>query len=1283
MKLLLCTLLALSTNILLSQVNSFPYQESFEQTFIRGTNTNFIPNWKGNTIGTRNRIFAGALPRTGGQSLNVIPTSSFKGIIEIDLDLTEINNASMSFFAFSQRNGSSSSTRPVLLSLSTSIDGGLSFTPNTLIGNENTFPNNDSTSYAEYFYELPPEANGKSQVVVRLTAERGSGSGSAAELIMDDFTIEGQELSVEIASVQATSKNSVELNFNQAMVQESAERVINYAINPDVAINEAQLITPNTVRLSTSSLRNGHYDVLAFGIESASGENTSDTLTANFTFIEPLEILKLQVLDQRRLALTFNLELDDSLAMVQSHYAIAPKIGAPAMARWDSQSQSKVILELPANLEEEAYELSINGLRDKSGLAVANNLVKTFNYLPLKVSDVSIHSPTEIDLTFNQKVENSSALELANYDLNFGLEAIFSTLTDSTIHLNLNRPLVNNSYTITVNNVINQSGNAIAKDLSVQFSHEVATPPRAILINEIFADPSGDHEPQPLVLPNDSRDEYIELFNNTLDAIDLSGFNLSEGTLDHFVLMPKAYVIATALSNVEKFQGFGDVVGVSSWNNLNNNGETITLDDNLGNTIDSIVYELSWYNDLDKSDGGWSIELINPNPSCRGAHNWSSSMSVLGGTPGLQNSIYDPSPDTQAPKVNAFLLQNDSTLQISFNEKMDVSSLMASNLSLSNGLSVKNILITNDLGDNVLIYLNRPPDAGLVHNIRLSGIKDCSGNTIEEVSFDFFIGAIPNFHDILITEIMASPIPSQGLPEVEYIELYNSSEKIIALGKMVLADAINSTTLNDFTLFPDHRIILTANNSTDQFTTFGQVLGVNNWVSLNNRSDQLSIHNQDGTLVHSVEYADTWYRSETKANGGHSLEMIDIDFPCLDECNWTASISASGGTPGQINSVTGDNPDLLGPKLIQAIAMDASTIELLFDEKLDISSVKSSKFSGSHGLKFISAIVMENEKTIQLTTHEDLIENTVYMIAADNITDCSGNLIQEGSDSIELVVASSADPQDIIINEILFNPRSGGLRFIEVYNNSSKYINLKNWSLAGTTNQRVLSSTNIFMAPGSYFVITNDRETLYKEYPNARQETFIELSSMPRIPSDSGELSLLNSKSRIIDTLAYSEDYHSPLLTDPRGVSLERINASLPSNSRDNWFSASSTEYSATPGYANSQSRPLIPQSGEITIEPLAFAPESSTMANFATINYSFNNSGNTLNIRVIDANGNKVRELTQNTIAGRKGAVIWDGTTDQSQKARVGYYMILTEIISPDGVVRYSKNRVAIGTSF
>lgn len=1094
MKLILCALFVLSTNILLSQINSFPYKESFEETFIIGSESEFISNWKGNIVATSNRIFSGSDPRSGLKSLNIISTSSFQAMIEIRLNLSEVSDAIILFHAFSKQNGSAASNRPALLSFSTSIDGGLSFSEGVSVGDENSFPNDNFTSYAQYGYQLPSIANGKTNIVVKMIVQRGNGIGSSAELVIDDLSIEGQKL----------------------------------------------------------------------------------------------------------------------------------------------------------------------------GLIVNN---------------VRVISPTEIEVSYNQQIEPHEAKALGNYSLDYGLIPIYaSTSTDSTVNLRLNRPLVNNNYTLTVEGITDLNGNTIAENSEYSFSFQTQTLPRQIVVNEIFADPSGENQPTNPALPADN--EYVELYNNSLSAINIGGFELSGGLVDNFVLLPKSYVVLTSSNETVNFEGFGDVVGVSSWNSLSNNGEQISLRDNLGNLVDSLTFNKTWYHNEYKARGGWSIEQINPNPICHNLYNWSSSESAQGGTPGQENSIFNLTPDNIAPEVSYFNLVGDSSIHIAFNEVMNLSSLELQNFDLSGDNSVDSIAILNSFGTEIYLSFTDPLERGTINTITLSNIEDCSGNRLVENLVDFYIGATPMANDLIITEIMANPEPSQGLPEAEYLEVYNSSDQILSLEGTFLTDATSSTRLPKEDILPGEYMILTPHNSANQFDPEGKVLGIRNWPSLNNQSDIVSLYNSAGTLIYSVGYSDSWYRSSVKAGGGYALEMIDLGYPCLETTNWTAAEHTQGGTPGYANSVQNANPDLIGPKMLQAVASDQSTIRVTFNEKLNTSEINIDNFSGNLNLSFITLTVLDN-RTIAITTLEDLRQNTVYELTADNITDCSGNLIGINDKQLELIIPGEEEELDILINEVLFNPKSGSPRFVEIYNHSEKFIDLKGWQLHGEGNSRVLSEDNLFLEPHSFTTITNDREGLLLEFPNCRKGTIFEINSMPSLPSTAGQLAIVSSEGKTIDSFSYTEDYHSPLMDNVKGISLERIKYNAATNNPHNWFSASSTEYSATPGYQNSQSRPTLLHSEEIKVDPMVFDPQSTNRPNFTTINYSFEEYGNTLNISILDSQGRIIKDLNQNVIAGKNGFLTWDGSADQLSKARVGYYMILIEIISSNGNVRYARKKVAVGTEF
>ena len=191
------------------------------------------------------------------------------------------------------------------------------------------------------------------------------------------------------------------------------------------------------------------------------------------------------------------------------------------------------------------------------------------------------------------------------------------------------------------------------------------------------------------------------------------------------------------------------------------------------------------------------------------------------------------------------------------------------------------------------------------------------------------------------------------------------------------------------------------------------------------------------------------------------------------------------------------------------------------------------------------------------------------------------------------------------------------------------------------------------------------------------------MSAIPSLPNSEGTVIILNAFDEEIDLFDYNEGFHSPLLDNVDGVSLERIRFSGTSNDPNNWQSASSTVGFATPGLENSQSQATPDASMTLNIDPPTFSPDIAGMANFTTINFEFDSPGNVLNVTIFDSRGNPVKHIARNSLVGAQGFFRWDGTTNAGDRARVGYYLILFEIISPDGQVERRKERVVIGTRF
>ncbi|MGZ8551326.1 MAG: lamin tail domain-containing protein [Chitinophagaceae bacterium] len=544
-----------------------------------------------------------------------------------------------------------------------------------------------------------------------------------------------------------------------------------------------------------------------------------------------------------------------------------------------------------------------------------------------------------------------------------------------------------------------------------------------------------------------------------------------------------------------------------------------------------------------------------------------------------------------------------------------------------------------------------------------------------------------NRYDVVIDEIMADPTPQIGLPNNEWLELKNTSSSPVNLQGWRIADGSGqSGPMPNFILQPDSFVIICTGSAVASLSIFGNTIAVTSFPSLDNDGELLYLKASNDRIIHAVNYSSSWYQNEIKKDGGWTLEMIDTQNPCTGSSNWKAGNNTAGGTPGTINSINSVNVDQSAPQLKNAYATDNTTIVLVFDEPLDsLSAATVSNYIIDGGISFIGAEPISPLFTqVQLKTNNVLVTNTVYNIAASNITDCKNNAIG-AANKAKIGLAVDAIAEDVIINEILFNPRSNANDYVEFFNKSNKILDASKLFIANRNSSGVISSisslstTPFYIFPGDYIVVTGDAENLALNYLVQRPESVLSLNSLPSFPDDEGFILLLNQQGAVVDEVNYSDKWHFKLIDNAEGVSLERIDPESPSQNADNWHSAASTAGYGTPGYKNSQFKNQQNIAATIEVTPKVFSPDNDGFDDIATIQYKITEPGYIANITIFDATGRPVRNLVRNGTLSTNGYWTWDGLNDKGLKLPVGTYILFTEIFNLQGKKERFKNAVVL----
>lgn len=552
---------------------------------------------------------------------------------------------------------------------------------------------------------------------------------------------------------------------------------------------------------------------------------------------------------------------------------------------------------------------------------------------------------------------------------------------------------------------------------------------------------------------------------------------------------------------------------------------------------------------------------------------------------------------------------------------------------------------------------------------------------------------------VVFSELMTHPEPVVGLPNVEYVEVYNRSGSAIDLGGWVFWYDNHAFRLQAFTLPSRAYVILCGSAGATLFDSSVNVLCVPSFPVLARTDKTIGLTSAEGELMCSLAYLDAWYDEAFKRKGGWSLECVDTNNLSGLGSNWKASVDSTGGTPGRNNAVTAWNPDVVAPVCSRLWVSDASTVVLRFSEHMDPEWLSDPNnmlildregsiaggywFQGGDRLVYESTPLWPLYLEVELSLGFPLREGETVVLRLTAPLDVGGNV---GRDTIIRVgLPVKPEPFDLSINELLFNPDASGCDYVEVVNRSARCLDLSQvWLCGRNENGTLKEGCRLFeepvpAMPGSYWVLSSMGDSLAERNGCDSVSHFPRLKGFPSMPDKSGTVVLVTTDNCIIDECTYSTDWHMPLFSIKDGIALEKLHPDKPSNEWASWMSASSLSGYGTPGRRNSQyTEPRKVAESFLKLNHAWISPNGDGRDDVLTVALKVGVPG-TVSLTLYNLSGQTVCHWIRNEWVGVDQEINWNGTDDTGAILPMGRYILLVTLTRTDGTVQTAKSVVTV----
>ncbi|HUI28981.1 MAG TPA: lamin tail domain-containing protein [Candidatus Acidoferrales bacterium] len=442
---------------------------------------------------------------------------------------------------------------------------------------------------------------------------------------------------------------------------------------------------------------------------------------------------------------------------------------------------------------------------------------------------------------------------------------------------------------------------------------------------------------------------------------------------------------------------------------------------------------------------------------------------------------------------------------------------------------------------------------------------------------------------IKINEIMYSP--KNGEPE--WIELCNTSaDKINIKGWKIRHHTTTwyTITSTDFFVRSDSFVVMTKSDTIFSFHSLdSSIVLICPAVPtdfLVNTGDTISIRDSTGTLADSVLYEPSWGGSN-----GKSLERISTELSPFLSTNWGTSLDSSGGTPGRKNSIAAWSYDLKVSSFSASLSSTDSSA--VFDIVVKNCGVHStSPFDVDVYLDYNGDHLPEPDEVVAET------DNVPGLKACDSTSIVSKAKPQNFRAAGAFAVVKFASDQDttnnsmwvkpkfsyskesLVVNEIMYAPKSPEPEWVELYNNSNDSLNLNCFTISDNSGtEAVITGTDYLFPPSDYVVVAHDTG-FFNLHPGVRTKTLI--AKIPPLNNTGDAVTVHDAGGNLIDSVSYAPSWGG----NTGGKSLERILPAGDSNDPQD-FETSADSSGSTPARINS----VTPRSFDLAVGTVTYSP--------------------------------------------------------------------------------------------